>query len=190
MKIHDIAIIGGGAAGVMALLRGVLNNDECLFFPGSPKDRKKSRAFWVTKVENVPGLEHYKKGIVDPNNETLKWIYESEFSHNLHEVKNRGIEKITKNEEGLFHLIDNKGDEYLAKYVVMATGIMDVQPEINGEIKPIFPYANKQTIDYCLRCDGHHVFKRKTSTSKKTLIEKLEFFFLLLLPYYPFGLMG
>lgn len=32
MKIHDVAVIGGGSAGVIAVLRTVLNNDECLFF--------------------------------------------------------------------------------------------------------------------------------------------------------------
>ena len=33
-SVYPIAVIGGGAAGVMAVLRTVLNNDQCLFFPG------------------------------------------------------------------------------------------------------------------------------------------------------------
>ena len=44
-KIYPIAVIGGGAAGTMAILRAVLNNDECLFFPGSPKKQKKVSRF-------------------------------------------------------------------------------------------------------------------------------------------------
>lgn len=163
MKKYQIAVIGGGAAGIMATLRVILNNDECLLFPGTPKDRKKSRAFWVSRVENMPGYEHYDKGIVDPNKKTLEWIEESDFSKNFHHIKNRGITEIKKNDDGSFHLIDSKGDEYLAEYVIMATGIMDVQPEINGSIKGVLPYANKQTIDYCLRCDGHHTFKKETA---------------------------
>ena len=39
-KIYPIAVIGGGAAGTTAMLMAVLNNDECLFFPGSPKNKK------------------------------------------------------------------------------------------------------------------------------------------------------
>jgi thioredoxin reductase (NADPH) len=39
---------------------------------------------------------------------------------------------------------------------------MDVQPLIQGSIEPIFDYANAQTADYCLICDGHHVLQKKT----------------------------
>ena len=38
---------------------------------------------------------------------------------------------------------------------------MDVQPTIQGSIEPIYPYANIQLADYCLRCDGHHVLNKK-----------------------------
>jgi thioredoxin reductase (NADPH) len=39
---------------------------------------------------------------------------------------------------------------------------MDVQPKIQGSIEAVFDYANAQTIDYCLICDGHHVLEKKT----------------------------
>lgn len=77
MSKNKIAVIGGGSAGIMAALRCVLNNDQCLLFPGTGKDKKRSRAFWVSKVENIPGFAHYKKGIEEPNKETLKWIENS-----------------------------------------------------------------------------------------------------------------
>ena len=108
--IYPIAVIGGGAAGTMAALRGVLNNDVVLLFPGSPKDKKKSRGFWVAKVENMPGYHGYKKGIENPNRETFKWIQEeSDYSERLHLQKNRGIVSIKK-EGDLFVLTDNKDD--------------------------------------------------------------------------------
>lgn len=161
-KIYDVAVIGGGSAGVMAALRVVLNNDECLFFPGSPKHKKKSRAFWVTKVENMPAHLPFKKGIEEPNKISLEWLAESEFSSRLHWKKNCGVEKITKDADGFFTLTDNKNESYRAQFVILATGVMDVQPEIGSSIAPIFDYANVQLADYCLRCDGHHILGKKT----------------------------
>jgi thioredoxin reductase (NADPH) len=156
-KIFPIAVIGGGSAGVMAAMRSILNFDETLFLPGSPKHRKKSRAFWVAKVENMPGHLQYKKGIMEPNTENLKWLAENHFKEKFHWMKNRGVSKLEKNEAGLFVIEDNKGDSYLAQDVILCTGVMDIQPVINGSIDPVLPYANVQIVDYCIRCDGHHV---------------------------------
>ncbi|OUR93661.1 hypothetical protein A9Q84_19540 [Halobacteriovorax marinus] len=161
-KIYDLAIIGGGSAGVMGALRGVLNNDETILFPGSGKDKKRSRAMWVTKVENMPGHLEYKKGIENPNKESLDWLAtECDLKEKFHWKKNRGITALTKEGE-LFTLTDNKGDVYQSRYVIICTGVMDVQAKIQGEMAPFFPYANNQSIDYCLRCDGHHVYNQRT----------------------------
>lgn len=161
MKIHDVAVIGGGAAGTMAVLRTVLNNDECLFFPGTPQDKRKSRALWVTKIENMPAHLSYKKGIEQPNKESLDWLAAGPFKEKFIWKKNTGVIKISKREDGLFEIVDSKNETYLASYVVLCTGVMDVQPIIQGSIEPIFPYANIQLADYCLRCDGHHVLNKK-----------------------------
>ncbi len=161
--IYPIAIIGGGSGGVMGLLRCILNNHPCLFFPGSSLDKKRSRGFWVSKVENIPGYFHYKKGIEDPNRETIDWIKNSPFEKNFNFKKNRSIISIKRNEEGLFLLEDDKKEIYLCQYVILATGVMDIQPHIQGSIEPVFPYANISQIDYCLRCDGHHTLDKNTS---------------------------
>ena len=162
-EVYEIAVIGGGAAGMMSALRGVLNNDSVIMFPGTPKDRKRSREMWVAKVDNMPAHHAYKKGIVQPNKETLEWIQESEFKDNLTFVKGKGITEVSKDADGIFHLTDSAGDSYKANYVVLTTGIMDVQPHFNDSIQPILPFANAQTVDYCLRCDGHHVYDKHTS---------------------------
>ena len=161
--VYPVAVIGGGSAGVMAVLRCVLNNDECLFFPGSAKDRKRSRAMWVRKIENMPAHFSYERGIEQPNNETLEWIAQSSFASNLHLIKNTGVESITRDVSGVFHLTDHKGTAHQARHIIFCTGVMDVQPLINGNIAPILPYANLQTVDYCLRCDGHHVKEKATA---------------------------
>ena len=146
----------------MAALRTILNNDECLFFPGSPKDKKKSRALWVKKIENMPAHLSYKRGIEDPNAETIKWIQESAFKANFHLHRNVGVASIHKNAQDIFEIIDSKGKKFFAQFVILCTGVMDVQPKIQGSIEAVFDYANAQTIDYCLICDGHHVLEKKT----------------------------
>jgi thioredoxin reductase (NADPH) len=161
-KIFSVCVIGGGSAGVMAVLRTVLNNDECLFFPGSPKDKKRSRALWVRKVENMPAHLNYKRGIEEPNAETLKWISESAFKDNLHIHKNIGVTSVRKQGD-IFEITDSKNNVHFARYIILCTGVMDVQPEIKGTIDTVFDYANAQTIDYCLICDGHHVLNKKTT---------------------------
>lgn len=161
-KIYPVCVIGGGSAGTMAVLRTILNNDECLFFPGSPKDKKRSRALWVRRIENMPAHLSYKRGIEDPNAETMKWIAESAFKDNLHTQKNIGVVSIEK-KLNHFEIRDSKENIYFAHYVILCTGVMDIQPEIKGSIETVFDYANAQTIDYCLICDGHHVLGKKTS---------------------------
>jgi len=161
-KIYPVCVIGGGSAGTMAVLRTILNNDECLFFPGSPKDKKRSRALWVRKVENMPAHLGYKRGIEDPNTETMKWISESSFQKNLILHKNTGVSRLVKDGD-VFEITDSKDNVHYAQFVILCTGVMDVQPEINGTIETVFDYANAQTIDYCLICDGHHVLDKKTS---------------------------
>ncbi len=163
LKKYQIAVIGGGAAGIMGALRGVLNNDNVILFTGSAKDKKRSRDMWVTKVENMPGYHDFKKGIVDPNKITVEWLLESDFKDKFTLKKGTGVEAVKKNLDKTFEITDSKGEKYLAEYVVLATGIMDVQPHLDGTIDKIFPYANAQTADYCLRCDGHHVLGKHTS---------------------------
>ncbi len=163
LKIYPVCVIGGGSAGTMAMLRTVLNNDECLYFPGSPKDKKRSRALWVRKVENMPAHLGYKRGIEEPNAETVKWVSESEFKHNLHLQKNTGVTSILRNQDGYFEILDSKGNKHYSQFIILCTGVMDVQPIIKGSIETVFDYANAQTIDYCLICDGHHVLNKRTT---------------------------
>lgn len=53
--------------------------------------------------------------------------------------------------------------EYAAPWLVLATGVMDRQPRIRrdrGDVviddpRWIYPFANRETVLYCIRCEGH-----------------------------------
>src|SRR5690606_23478927 len=77
--------------------------------------------------------------------------------------KNVGVTSIKKLEDETFEITSSKNEVYYAQYVILCTGVADVQPVVNGSIEPIFDYANAQTADYCLICDGHHVLNKKTA---------------------------
>lgn len=74
------------------------------------------------------------------------------------------LDSQNESNQGVFEIETAKGESYQAKYVLLATGIMDMQPEIDGSIKPVLPFANKGHIDYCLRCDGHKSLNKITAT--------------------------
>jgi thioredoxin reductase (NADPH) len=154
MNLYDIAIIGGGAAGQMAMLRGVLYHLNTVVFLGDAQSNRKSRAQWVVIVENIPGMFDLKRPITKTTKDTLSFIEQHEDLKSHLTSHKKAVTNITKDADGFFTL--QAGDEsYRAKYVVLCTGTMDIQPEIQGTIKTILPYANKEDVMYCIRCDGH-----------------------------------
>ncbi len=158
-KVYPIAIIGAGAAGTMAVKRAVLNNNETLLFLGAKQERRRSRGNWVRKVDNMPGFSRYSRTVLELRNEALEELVQGPFSHNLFVIED-SISSIER-EGGFFHLQDASGRTYYAKHVILATGIMDEQPSIQGSIRPILKYANGQTVAYCVLCDGHRSFRKQ-----------------------------
>lgn len=152
-KIYDVAVIGSGAAGQMAMLRGVLNNLETLIFMGDAQTMRRSRATWVTEVDNVPGMFDKKRPITATSKEVIDFIQKQEGFKNKLTVVRKAVTHVRK-ENNIFTL-DDGANTYQAHFVVLCTGTMDVQPHIQGSIEPVFPFANRGDFLYCIRCDGH-----------------------------------
>lgn len=150
---YDLAIIGGGGAGQMAILRAALSRISSVAFLGDNQAKKRSRHVWVHQVENIPGMFDLKNPISHTEREVLDFIAgRPELAQNML-IKKESVANIEKTESGF--RLKTADETYEAKFVVLCTGTMDVQPHIQGSIEPVFPYANRGDILYCLRCDGH-----------------------------------
>ncbi len=160
-EIYDVAVIGVGAAGQMAMLRAVLNHLKVVAFMGNADSQRKSRSTWVDHIENTPGFSGRKRPILAATQETLKFIESRpDLAGCLSVVKN-AVQKIRK-ENNLFYL--SSGDQtYVSRYAILCTGTMDVQPEIGGTIKTVFPFATREEINYCIRCKGHNAFGKNVA---------------------------
>lgn len=155
--IYDLAVIGAGGAGTMAYLRGVLNGNHSVLFTGDADSKRKGRATWVIEVDNIPGMHDLERPITKTSSTTLKWLNSQESLAEFGTVSKSKVTSIRK-EDDVFVLehASRKATETLrARHVILATGVMDVQPSIGGSIEPIFPYANRGEAIYCVRCDGH-----------------------------------
>lgn len=161
-KVFELAVVGSGAAGSMGTLRGVLNGLETICFKGNAKSKKTARATWVDKVENMPVLFDQPKAVFRSSNEVFKWIKNHEIWKKFLTTVNDGVESVSGT-QGNFKIHTAKGEVYTAKYVLFCTGIMDIQPEIKGDIAPIFPMANAGYLEYCIRCDGHKCIGKPTT---------------------------
>lgn len=131
-----------------------------LFFTGAKQERRRSRGNWVRTVDNIPGFSRYSRAVREFSEEAIQELTRSPLGHNLNLI-NDSVVSIKKEKE-IFSLVDGNGNVYFARYVVLATGVMDEQPHIQGSIRLILRYANAQTIAYCVVCDGHRSFGKKT----------------------------
>ncbi len=148
---HDVAVIGAGGAGSMAHLRAVLNGDDSVIFTGDPTTKRKGRSTWVTHVDNIPGMHELGRPITAAANGTLKWIAADETLNHNHTVVKAAVTKVDRDgDDGFVLHWSEKGEarSLRARFVILATGIMDVQPEIGGSIKPILPFANRGDVHY------------------------------------------
>lgn len=161
-ELYDIAIIGGGGAGQMALLRAVLNHMKTFVFLGDHGTKRKSRAVWVLDVENIPGMFNKKNPITTTTLEVLEWINSNIELKPFIQTIDTTAKNIRK-ENGIFEISSSEGTMIKSRFVLLCAGTMDVQPHIKGSIEHILPLANLGDIYYCLMCDGHRTVGHDTA---------------------------
>ncbi len=150
--VYDFIVVGGGPVGLHAGLKAALLNQTALVLD---KGRKWCRVWFVPRIDNVPGFPDGVSGaeLVNAGRNALKKYENKVTMMDFYEVKS--IEKHERFKVKALNNRTNRTEVFESRAVILATGVVDRQPEIEGSIKHILPYANKGLVHYCLFCDGH-----------------------------------
>ncbi|KAG9230928.1 thioredoxin reductase glit-like protein [Amylocarpus encephaloides] len=139
MSLKDVLIIGGGPAGLSAATTLVRQLHTVLVFDsGSYRNGK------VKHVHNLPTWD-YK------NPAEFREAAKHDLVSNYHTVDFENVEIVSLKEGvGCFEVQDGKGRVWKGKKVIIATGVEDILPDIEG-------YADcwGSLIFHCLFCHGY-----------------------------------
>lgn len=134
--MYDIAIIGGGPAGVSAAINAKILNKSYIWLSSRPTSKKVERA---ELIKNYPGLPNV-------TGEQLAWAL-------LHHTESMGIELTEEVVTGVYETGGKftllAGDkDYDAKTVILCLGVEAAKP-VEGEEEFL-----GRGISYCATCDG------------------------------------
>lgn len=150
-EAYDIVVVGGGHAGLQAGLKAGLLHHTAAVIDRGPKY---SRSFYAPKMDNIPGFPAGVSGhkLLDAQIESLKMVEAR--------VGYFAPARVTsvRRTDGLYEVhLEWLGREHStrSRALVLAMGVVDRMPVIQGKIDPIFPWANFGIVEFCIFCDGH-----------------------------------
>ncbi|PSR82443.1 thioredoxin reductase [Coniella lustricola] len=139
-KIYDVLIIGGGPAGLSVATTIVRQLLTALVLHSHVY-----RTAHAEHMHGVPGFDHVDPGVFRTRAKgDLLARYDSVA------FKRAWIGKVEKLPDGLFQATDGWENTYLGRKVVLATGVEDVLPDIEG-----FAECWGRGIFHCLFCHGY-----------------------------------
>ena len=158
--IYDAIIVGGGMGGLSAAIYLARYGLKCLVV-----EKGKGRSFWMQDLRNYVGLAPDTPGrniLQHATNQSIEWG--ADFLRGF-------VERVT--DEGETFAVDIKvgrsdltGVTFRSKYVIAASGVMDVLPELEN-MQNVFDYAG-YTLHVCMICDGFDMWDQKAVLIVKT----------------------
>jgi thioredoxin reductase (NADPH) len=157
----DCLIIGGGPAGLTAAIYLARYRRNLVVF-----DRGESRAALIPKSHNYPG---FTSGI--SGHDLLARLREQTRSYGI-QIAPLRINSLERRKTS-FVAFHERG-EVSARYVLLASGILDVHPEMSGLDRAI----SEGCVRYCPVCDGFEAIDRKIAVlgDGEDAIRKRNFF--------------
>jgi len=148
---YDLAIVGGGHAGLQAALKSALLMHSAVLLDRGPKY---ARSYYAPVMDNIPGFPDGISGhvLLDRQVEAVRrhdaWVTY---------VSPATVTAVVPGENGYAVSFDwlARSQVARARAVVLAMGVVDRMLQVDGEIRSIFPWANQALVDFCVLCDGH-----------------------------------
>ena len=152
-NIFDVAIIGAGFAGLSAaLLLGRYLLPTIIFNGGDTRNSMSKHIHGYLGFENLPPKQFIQKAWADV------------LQYDSIKVINQKVDKIERYDQFFLLITEGGRKSVKAKYIIIATGIQDVKPNIKN-----FEEFDGNGIWHCPHCDGFQTTNKKLSiiTSKK-----------------------
>ena len=148
---YDFAVIGGGHAGLQAGLKAALLNYTAIVVDRGPKY---SRSYDAPKMDNIPGFPEGISGhkLLDLQIAALRTVEEK-----VSYFTPARATAARSSETGWEVTFDWLKQTQVARgrVLILAMGVVDRMPVVEGKIDQIFPWANFGIVDFCIFCDGH-----------------------------------
>ncbi len=174
---YDLAIVGGGHAGLQAAEKAALLRRSAALIDRGPKY---SRSFYAPRMDNIPGFPEGVSGHRLLDQQVAAVRAQSAWVDYFSPARAGAVERT----DGEFVVRFDWLKQSLAaraRVVVLAMGVVDRIPEVGGRIDPIFPWANQALVDFCLVCDGHDLVDRSVGVlghdafAARTALDILDF---------------
>lgn len=143
----DCLVIGGGAAGLTAAVYLGRYKRRALVL-----DDGGSRLQWIPRTRNVPG---FPDGIEGPELLQRMRTHAGKYGVPLQHTRVESVERL---QDGTFRARSPQG-EWRARFLLLATGARDVEPEIEGMAAAL----KAGQVRYCPVCDGFETQEQRVA---------------------------
>jgi thioredoxin reductase (NADPH) len=150
---YEIIVIGGGHAGLQAGLKAGLLHLTAVVIDRGPKY---SRSYYSPRMDNIPGFPDGISGhaLLDLQITALR-KQEDRVTY-VTPARATAARKTDTGFEVDFEWL-KQPHTVRGKSLILALGVVDRIPVVEGKLDPIFPWANQALVYFCEFCDGHEL---------------------------------